>query len=35
LSMANGIVKTKPGGKVPLAAICVLATNVVRMEGEK
>jgi hypothetical protein len=35
LSMANGIIKIKLGGKVPLAVICMLTANIVGMEREK
>ena len=35
LSMTNGIVKIKLGSKVPLAVICVLAPDVVRVEGKE
>jgi hypothetical protein len=35
LSMTNGIVEIKLGSKVPLAVICVLAPDVVRVEGEE
>jgi hypothetical protein len=35
LGMANSIIEVKLCGKVPLAIVCVLTTNVVGMEGEK
>jgi hypothetical protein len=33
--MTDGIVEIELGGKVPLAVVCVLATDVVRVKGEK
>jgi hypothetical protein len=33
--MANGIVRSKLGGKVKSVVICVLSVGVVPMEGEK
>jgi len=35
LSMANGVVETKLGSKVPPAAICVLAQDVVRVTSKE
>ena len=35
LSVTNSIVEIKLGGKVPLAVICVLPPDIVRVEGEK
>jgi hypothetical protein len=35
LSMTNGIVEIKLGSKVPLAVICVLAPDVVRVKSEE
>ena len=35
LDMANSIVEVKLCGKVPLAIVCMLTTDIVGMEGEK
>jgi hypothetical protein len=35
LSMTNGIIEIKLGSKVPLAVICVLPPDVVRVKGEE
>jgi hypothetical protein len=35
LSMTDSVVEIKLGGKVPLAVICVLATDIVRVESEQ
>ena len=33
--MTDGIVKIELSGKVPLAIVCVLATDIVRVKGEE
>jgi len=35
LGMTNGVVEIKLGGKVPLAVVCVLPPDIIRVEGEE
>ena len=35
LGLPNGIIKVKLSGKIPLAIICVLATDIISVKGEK
>jgi hypothetical protein len=35
LGMTNGVIEIQLGGKVPLAIICVLAPDIIRVEGEE